>query len=37
MGFTPRTDWQGISNVPTVTDQLEEMEKARNRALAEMG
>ncbi len=37
MGFTPRTDWLGISNVPTVTDRLEEMEQARNRALAEMG
>ncbi len=37
MGFTPRMDWLGISNVPTVTNQLEEMEQARNRALAEMG
>src|SRR6266702_3832097 len=37
MGFTPRTDWQGISQVPTVTQRLEEMEQARNRALAEMG
>ncbi len=37
MGFTPRTDWLGISNVPTVTNRLEEMEQARNRALAEMG
>ncbi len=37
MGFTPRTDWLGISNVPTVTDRLEEMEQARNRALTEMG
>ncbi len=37
MGFTPRTDWLGISNVPTVTQRLEEMEQARNRALAEMG
>jgi len=37
MGFTPRTDWLGISNVPMVTDRLEEMEQARNRALAEMG
>ncbi len=37
MGFTPRTDWLGISNVPTVMDWLEEMEQARNRALAEMG
>ncbi len=37
MGFTPRTDWLGISNVPTVTNRLEEMEQARNRVLAEMG
>ncbi len=37
MGFTPKTDWLGISNVPTVTNRLEEMEQARNRALAEMG
>ncbi len=36
MGFTPRTDWLGISNVPMVTDWLEEMEQARNRALTEM-
>jgi len=37
MGFTPRTDWLGISNVPMVMDQLEEMKQARNRVLAEMG
>jgi len=36
MGFTPRMDWLGISNVPMVTDWLEEMEQARNTALAEM-
>ncbi len=29
-------DWLGISNMPTVTDQLEEMEQVRNIALAEM-
>ncbi len=37
IGFTPRTDWLGISNMPMVMDWLEEMEQARNRALAEMG